>query len=183
MRCGAFWNTITREMCGNWKTLLCSLFLWQIGEHILSEKLLQMPMQVHAIGEDVEKWDRKGPLNEYLANLEKEIIREVMISEGGNISKTAEVLHIKRQTLRRQIKEIWNKWMIVLPIGRQYMQKYLHIKRKIICIPHNFIEKVEINTKYIFCEKQDFYAEIAYKPCFLCKAMFWGILYTSKLLA
>ena len=26
--------------------------------------------------------------------------------------------------------------MIVLPIGRQYMQKYLHIKRKIICTPH-----------------------------------------------
>lgn len=74
-------------------------------EHILSEKLLQMPMQVHAIGEDVEKWDRKGPLNEYLANLEKEIIREVMISEGGNISKTAEVLHIKRQTLQHKLKK------------------------------------------------------------------------------
>mgnify|MGYP007025286672 CR=1 FL=1 len=49
-------------------------------EHVLTEKLLQMPMQVDAIGADVEKWDRKGPLDQYLDNLEKEIIREVMIS-------------------------------------------------------------------------------------------------------
>lgn len=75
------------------------------NEHVLSEKLLQMPMQVHAIGADVDKWDRKGPLDEYLANLEEEIIREVMITEGGNISKTAEVLKIKRQTLQHKLKK------------------------------------------------------------------------------
>ena len=74
-------------------------------EHVLTEKLLQMPMQVKAIGADVEKWDRKGPLDQYLANLEKEIIREVMITEGGNISKTAEVLKIKRQTLQHKLKK------------------------------------------------------------------------------
>lgn len=74
-------------------------------EHVLSEKLLQMPMQVKAIGADVEQWDRKGPLDEYLANLEEEIIREVMITEGGNISKTAQVLHIKRQTLQHKLKK------------------------------------------------------------------------------
>lgn len=74
-------------------------------EHVLSEKLLQMPMQIQAIGADAEKWDRKGPLDEYLANLEKEIIREVMITEGGNISRTAEVLHIKRQTLQHKLKK------------------------------------------------------------------------------
>jgi arginine utilization regulatory protein len=74
-------------------------------EHVLTEKLLQMPMQVDAIGADVEKWDRKGPLDQYLDNLEKEIIREVMISEGGNISKTAEALHIKRQTLQHKLKK------------------------------------------------------------------------------
>ncbi len=74
-------------------------------EHVLTEKLLQIPMQVKAIGADVEKWDRKGPLDQYLANLEKEIIREVMITEGGNISKTAEVLKIKRQTLQHKLKK------------------------------------------------------------------------------
>lgn len=74
-------------------------------EHVLSQKMLQMPMQIHAIGHDVERWDRQGPLDEYLANLEEEIIREVMISEGGNISKTAEVLKIKRQTLQHKLRK------------------------------------------------------------------------------
>lgn len=74
-------------------------------EHVLSQKMLQMPMQIHAIGHDVEKWDRQGPLDEYLANLEEEIIREVMISEGGNISKTADVLKIKRQTLQHKLRK------------------------------------------------------------------------------
>ena len=74
-------------------------------EHVLSQKMLQMPMQIHAIGHDVERWDRQGPLDEYLANLEEEIIREVMISEGGNISKTAEVLKIKRQTLQHMLRK------------------------------------------------------------------------------
>lgn len=74
-------------------------------EHVLTEKMLQMPMQIRAIGADVEKWDRKGPLDEYLANLEEEIIREVMITEGGNISRTAAVLKIKRQTLQHKLKK------------------------------------------------------------------------------
>ena len=74
-------------------------------EHILTEKLLQMPMQVKAIGADAEKWDRRGPLDEYLANLEKEIIREVMMAEAGNVTKSAEVLKIKRQTLQHKLKK------------------------------------------------------------------------------
>ena len=74
-------------------------------EHVLSQKMLQMPMQIHAIGHDVDRWDRQGPLDEYLANLEEEIIREVMISEGGNISKTADVLKIKRQTLQHKLRK------------------------------------------------------------------------------
>ncbi|MGF6376335.1 arginine utilization regulatory protein [Clostridiales Family XIII bacterium PM5-7] len=74
-------------------------------EHVLTEKLLQMPMQLKAIGADADKWDRKGPLDQYLANLEEEIIRETMIIEGGNISKAAAVLKIKRQTLQHKLKK------------------------------------------------------------------------------
>lgn len=74
-------------------------------EHVLTDKLLQMPMQYKAIGADVEKWDRKGPLDEYLASLEEEIIREVLISESGNISKSAEALSMKRQTLQHKLKK------------------------------------------------------------------------------
>lgn len=62
-------------------------------------------MQIQAIGADADRWDRQGPLDEYLANLEEEIIREVMISEGGNISRTAEVLKIKRQTLQHKLRK------------------------------------------------------------------------------
>lgn len=74
-------------------------------EHVLSEKLLQMPRQLKVIGVDADKWDRKGPLDQYLANLEEEIIREIMIMEGGNISKAAEMLKMKRQTLQHKLKK------------------------------------------------------------------------------
>ena len=74
-------------------------------EHVLTEKQLQMPMQTRAIGEDALKWDRNGPLNEYLANLEKEIIRETMINQGGNITRTAAELKMKRQTLQHKLKK------------------------------------------------------------------------------
>lgn len=74
-------------------------------EHVLTEKQLQMPMQVKAIGEDAMKWERNGPLDEYLANLEKEIIRETMINQGGNITKTADALMMKRQTLQHKLKK------------------------------------------------------------------------------
>ena len=75
------------------------------GEHVLTEKLLQMPMPSRAIGNDAQKWERTGPLDEYLANLEKEIIRETMIEKSGNISKAAESLMIKRQTLQHKLKK------------------------------------------------------------------------------
>ena len=74
-------------------------------EHVLTERLLQMPMQVEAIGRDLERWDRKGPLSDYMANLEEEIIRGVMIENAGNISKAAETLSIKRQTLQHKLKK------------------------------------------------------------------------------
>ncbi len=74
-------------------------------EHVLTTRLLQMPMQAIGIGHDVEKWERLGPLNEYLANVEKEIIRGAMIDTGGNISKAADVLQIKRQTLQHKLKK------------------------------------------------------------------------------
>jgi arginine utilization regulatory protein len=75
------------------------------GGHVLTEKLLQMPMTLDRIGPDVEKWGRRGPLNEHLANVEKEIIREALMDCGGNISKAAEMLQIKRQTLQHKLRK------------------------------------------------------------------------------
>ena len=74
-------------------------------EHVLTERHLQMPSKMDGLEKDVESWQRRGPLNEYMANLEKEIIREVMITESGNISRAADVLQIKRQTLQHKLKK------------------------------------------------------------------------------
>lgn len=75
------------------------------ADHVLNEKLLQMPLQKQALSADIDKWDRKGPLDVYLADLEEQMIKEVMIAEGGNITKTAEVLKIKRQTLQHKLRK------------------------------------------------------------------------------
>ncbi|MDD7511942.1 MAG: sigma 54-interacting transcriptional regulator [Peptostreptococcaceae bacterium] len=74
-------------------------------EHALSEKLLYMPVDIKQVGASAANWDRKGPLDDYLGNVEKEIIREVMIEESGNISRAAAVLKIKRQTLQHKLKK------------------------------------------------------------------------------
>lgn len=75
------------------------------NEHILTEKQLQMPMRMDIVESDVEKWDRRGPLDDYLQNLEKEIIRKTMIEESGNVTKSAAVLKMKRQTLQHKLKK------------------------------------------------------------------------------
>ena len=74
-------------------------------EHVLSEKLLQMPVRHDTVGQDISKWDRRGPLPEYLEALEKELIREVLLDEGGNITRTAETLGLKRQNLQHKIRK------------------------------------------------------------------------------
>lgn len=74
-------------------------------EHVLTEKLLQMPMDFGEFSDSADRWDREKPLYEYLENLEKEIIRDTMIKEGGNITRTAAALQIKRQTLQHKLKK------------------------------------------------------------------------------
>ena len=75
------------------------------NESVLTTKLLQMPMRAEALGDDMANWQRRGPLTEYMESLEKEIIRGTLLDQGGNISKTAEVLMIKRQTLQHKMKK------------------------------------------------------------------------------
>jgi len=75
------------------------------SEHVLTAESLTMPAPIAAIGADIGKWDRRGPLPEYLESLEKEMIREALAGEGGNISRAAEYLGIKRQTLQHKMKK------------------------------------------------------------------------------
>ncbi len=74
-------------------------------EHVLAERFLQIPTRAEVVGPAIEKWDRKAPLQDYLASLEKEMIRESLLDNGGNISKTADELGIKRQTLQHKMKK------------------------------------------------------------------------------
>lgn len=74
-------------------------------EHVLTEKLLNMPGASRKNKSAVHKYESQEPLNEYLENIEKQIIRDALISADGNISKAAEFLQIKRQTLQHKLKK------------------------------------------------------------------------------
>jgi len=79
------------------------------SEHALSNKLLRVPDN-----EGPSPLSQRGkpaydpgesPLESYLENLEKYIITETMKSCKGNISKAAELLGLKRQTLQHKLKK------------------------------------------------------------------------------
>ena len=74
------------------------------NEHVLTVKHLNMPDS---------KFTREPPLrymegmalDEYLSNLEEQIIADEMVKNNGNISKAAEALKIRRQTLQHKLKK------------------------------------------------------------------------------
>ena len=73
-------------------------------EHVLSEKLLLMPGSSKK-ARPAHKYDMKVPLDQYLDRMEQQIIKDAMVNAGGNISKAAESLQIKRQTLQHKLKK------------------------------------------------------------------------------
>ncbi len=75
------------------------------NEHVLGPRMLQMPRQAEAAGKDVDRWKGDTALDKYMAEVEKEIIRGAMIDAGGNVSRAAEQLKIKRQTLQHKLKK------------------------------------------------------------------------------
>ena len=74
-------------------------------EHVLNEKLLNMPGTGKKARSAAHKYDLQQPMDEYLAGVERQIIKEAMINANGNISKAAETLQIKRQTLQHKLKK------------------------------------------------------------------------------
>ncbi|MGI6212181.1 MAG: sigma-54 interaction domain-containing protein [Anaerovoracaceae bacterium] len=75
------------------------------SDHVLSEKLLQLPDRgMSASGRDSDRAEGE-PLHDYLAREEERIIRETLSREGGNIVHTADALGMKRQTLQHKIKK------------------------------------------------------------------------------
>ena len=74
-------------------------------EHALSEKNLNMPVATRKIRNPQISYDHFQPLDEYMAAVEAKIIREAIMASEGNISKAAEGLKIKRQTLQHKLKK------------------------------------------------------------------------------
>ncbi|MHC1723445.1 MAG: sigma-54 interaction domain-containing protein [Aminipila sp.] len=74
-------------------------------EHVLTEKYLQMPMEAEIANVEGNYDCELMSIDQYLEFLEINIIKEKLADFGGNISKTAEVLGIKRQTLQHKIKK------------------------------------------------------------------------------
>lgn len=74
-------------------------------DHVLEEAALQMPIHAEVSRRDIEGWNMKDSLPDYLDNLERELLRETLLREGWNISKAAASLGIKRQTLQHKMKK------------------------------------------------------------------------------
>ncbi|MFV0517100.1 MAG: sigma-54 interaction domain-containing protein [Aminipila sp.] len=74
-------------------------------EHVLTEKVLQLPEESGNTNVQSEYNPEEMSIDKYFALLEINIIKETMAKFGGNISKTADLLGIKRQTLQHKIKK------------------------------------------------------------------------------
>ena len=74
-------------------------------EHALTEKNLNMPITTRKVRNPQISYDHLQPLDEYMAAVEAKIIRETIMASEGNISKAAEGLKIKRQTLQHKLKK------------------------------------------------------------------------------
>lgn len=73
------------------------------NEHALTEKNLSMPIRRRKA--PTINYDKDVPLDKYLDDIEAKIISEALLEARGNISKAAEALHIKRQTLQHKLKK------------------------------------------------------------------------------
>ena len=75
------------------------------NEHVLTEKNLAMSTVSRRTKAPAIDFEKDVPLDEYLERIEVKIIRDALIESGGNISKAAEKLQIKRQTLQHKLKK------------------------------------------------------------------------------
>ena len=79
-------------------------------EHILTEKNLAMPRAKRKLKSFDSSYDGSTPLDQYLDTIEEGLIRDALRESGGNISRAAEKLQIKRQTLQHKLKKYGIMW-------------------------------------------------------------------------
>lgn len=76
------------------------------NEHVLHEKDLNIQCSYHETSPLISDFVReKSSLAEYLENIEKTVIQRHLLSNEGNISKTAKDLGMLRQNLQHKIKK------------------------------------------------------------------------------
>ncbi|MBP3758621.1 MAG: sigma 54-interacting transcriptional regulator [Firmicutes bacterium] len=74
------------------------------NEHVLTGKHLSMPNRI-VNKEPVIRREDDVPLDAYMEAVEKQLIANEMIRFNGNISRAADALKIKRQTLQHKLKK------------------------------------------------------------------------------
>ena len=74
-------------------------------EHVLTEKNLTVQPAVRKLRQPEKAFDDSQPLDRYLAELERRIIEDALFESGGNISRAAQKLKIRRQTLQHKLKK------------------------------------------------------------------------------
>ncbi len=74
-------------------------------EKILKEEWIQIPRDSLQDIPSVYGYIQGTSLDEYLTQIEKRIIKETFDYSGGNITRTAQKLQIKRQTLQHKLKK------------------------------------------------------------------------------
>ncbi len=84
--------------------IMSALSMFEPNEHVVGEDDLVINRRKSLPAQDVYNLG-DGGLDEYLAKIEREMIENALVSSGGNITKAAESLKIKRQTLQHKIRK------------------------------------------------------------------------------
>ncbi|MCQ4635671.1 sigma 54-interacting transcriptional regulator [Anaerovorax odorimutans] len=74
-------------------------------EHVLTEKQIQIQEAYHEASANTDFEPEKESMDQYLQRMERAIIKSSLAASNGNISRTAEKLGIKRQTLQHKLKK------------------------------------------------------------------------------
>ena len=84
--------------------IMSALSMFEPTEHVVGADDLVINRRKSLPAQDVFNLG-EGGLDEYLAKIEREMIENALVSSGGNITKAAESLKIKRQTLQHKIRK------------------------------------------------------------------------------
>lgn len=84
--------------------IMSAISMAEDDEHVLLDKHLIVNRRKAIAQQEVYEIQDEG-LDRHLEKIEKSLIENALVAEGGNISKAAERLKIKRQTLQHKIKK------------------------------------------------------------------------------